>query len=322
VSNSVSVYFDDFYIRHTQAAKGLQVMQTEEYYPGGATFNSYNKENSVANKRLYQTKEFQTDLELEQYDFGPRQYDPFIWRTTSHDPHAENYYDWSPYSWAFDNPIRYDDPSGRDPGDKVLGFAAALIDNAFGGFTNARSVAANYVDDAEDFNTGQDMGDVSSMIIGGMMVEGGSGASTGGTLVTVASGGLLGEVGVPVAVIGTGVAVEGVILGGSGAANLTTQKGRLEARQTDSGYSKTKHTDNRHVDRNKYPEKSKYSKPNQVNKINEKTMKKPDKVTLQKNGRVVYEKNMKRKIGTQGQTTNKVVTDPKKKKIVTSHPTN
>jgi hypothetical protein len=131
----------------------------------------------------------------------------------------------------------------------VLGFAAALVDNAFGGFTNARSVAANYVseDGAADFNMGQDMGDVASMVVGTMMVEGGTGAATGGTLVTVGSGGVLGEVGVPVAVVGTAVAAEGAILGVSGAASFGSQKGRVNAEATPQKQQNLKEAENKGI---------------------------------------------------------------------------
>jgi len=89
------------------------------YYPGGAMFNSYVRENSLLNKYKYQHKEFQTDLGLEWFDFGPRQYDGWLLRTTTPDPHAENYYNWSNYSWEFGDPVRYGDPSGMDPEDGV-----------------------------------------------------------------------------------------------------------------------------------------------------------------------------------------------------------
>jgi len=40
-------------------------------------------------------------------------------RFTSVDPHAENYYDISPYVYCHNNPIRLVDPDGRDDKDKV-----------------------------------------------------------------------------------------------------------------------------------------------------------------------------------------------------------
>jgi hypothetical protein len=86
------------------------------------------------------------------------------------------------------------------------------------------------------------------------------------------------------------------------------------------GIRLTKHTINRHVTRSKYPEKSKYKKPSQTNKLIEKTIKKPDSKKVQNDGRVVYEKNMKREIGTKGETTHKVVVDPKRNKVVTAYP--
>ncbi len=86
-----------------------------------------------------------------------------------------------------------------------------------------------------------------------------------------------------------------------------------------SALKNTKHTVNRHVDKKKYPEKSKYSKPSQLKKLQKKTVNKPDRVTKQKNGRTVYERDFKRKIGTRGETSHKVVKD-KKGKVVTSYP--
>lgn len=111
----MEVYFDDFKVTHTKSP----VVATDEYYSGGAMFNSYTRENSVINKRKYQSKEWQPELGLELFDFGPRLYDPWRLQTTTHDPHAEKYYAWSPYSWSFDNPTRFVDPTGMDPEDPI-----------------------------------------------------------------------------------------------------------------------------------------------------------------------------------------------------------
>jgi RHS repeat-associated protein len=94
----------------------------------------------------------------------------------------------------------------------------------------------------------------------------------------------------------------------------------LGLRARECGPRRTKHVDNRHIDRKKYPDKGKYKKPNQVDKINDQTLSRPDRVIHQRGGRVRYEKDFGRKIGTRGQTTNVVVVDTKKNKIVTSFP--
>jgi RHS repeat-associated protein len=48
------------------------------------------------------------------YDFEARMYDPVLGRTFQLDPHLENYYEWSPYSWTGDDPILMIDPDGMD----------------------------------------------------------------------------------------------------------------------------------------------------------------------------------------------------------------
>lgn len=68
----------------------------------------------IENKYLYQGKELQKELGLGIYDFQAREYDPAIGRTWQSDPHAEKYYNFSPYSWTANNPIHNIDPDGRD----------------------------------------------------------------------------------------------------------------------------------------------------------------------------------------------------------------
>ncbi len=84
------------------------VEQVTEYYPFGSLFTDNNLDK---NKYLYNGKELQDEF-FENYDYGKRFYDPELARWHSVDPMAEVSRRWSPYSYAYNNPIRFLDPDG------------------------------------------------------------------------------------------------------------------------------------------------------------------------------------------------------------------
>lgn len=52
-------------------------------------------------------------------DHGARAYAPWLARWVSVDPDAAQYPGWSPFCFAFDNPLRFTDPTGRGPVDEI-----------------------------------------------------------------------------------------------------------------------------------------------------------------------------------------------------------
>ncbi len=120
---------------YDQNDQQLKILEENHYYPFGLKHSNYNvdivkyrKGNDGVSVILepterseyqykYNGKELQTELGLDLYDYGARNYDPAIGRWMNIDPLAEQMRRHSPHNYAFNNPLRFIDPDGMAPDD-------------------------------------------------------------------------------------------------------------------------------------------------------------------------------------------------------------
>lgn len=121
------------------ASSTTKILEENNYYPFGLKHNNYNVDKeyydicfadpmnlcvksftSLPYKYKYNGKELQDELGLSVYDYGARFYDPALGRWGTFDPKAEISRRWSPYRYAYDNPLRFIDPDGMLENDYLL----------------------------------------------------------------------------------------------------------------------------------------------------------------------------------------------------------
>ncbi len=134
---------------------------------------------SPENKYKYNGKEYNDDFALGLYDYGARWYDPAVGRWGQVDPMADKMFEWSPFNYGFNNPIKFLDPDGNTP---ITGLIGAGIGALIGGGIEAgRQLYKN--------------GKISDWkAVGGSALQGGitggaAGLTMGASLVTAAGAG-------------------------------------------------------------------------------------------------------------------------------------
>ncbi|RQO42321.1 hypothetical protein DBR39_00140 [Chryseobacterium sp. KBW03] len=102
------------------SAGALEITDANDYYPFGMnhlkTGNAFFGSGTYKNYK-YNGKELQ---ESGMYDYGARFYMPDIGRWGVVDPLAEKMTRHSPYNYAFNNPLRFVDPDGRQNEDIII----------------------------------------------------------------------------------------------------------------------------------------------------------------------------------------------------------
>ena len=111
------------------ANAGASVIQSTQYYPFGMAFAEGTTTEQGKQPYKYNSKELNQSHGLNQYDYSARYYDPANGRFTTPDPLSEKFYNWSPYVYVMNNPMRFIDKDGKAPGDVVVTFGGADIMN-------------------------------------------------------------------------------------------------------------------------------------------------------------------------------------------------
>ncbi|UOU98592.1 RHS repeat-associated core domain-containing protein [Chryseobacterium daecheongense] len=100
-------------LSYTKNGSGAEILEENNYYPFGLKHEGYNQ---LAGNPAYQYKYNGKELqETGMYDYGARFYMPEIGRWGVADDLSELQLPYSPYTYAYNNPVFFNDPTGMIP---------------------------------------------------------------------------------------------------------------------------------------------------------------------------------------------------------------
>ena len=102
---SIRVMFED-------SASTANIIQETHYYPYGMKIAGLSYTSISSNNKLFSSKELQSEMNLNWYDFHARQYMPDLGVFGSFDPLAEAEITNTPYNYCANNPVNFVDPTG------------------------------------------------------------------------------------------------------------------------------------------------------------------------------------------------------------------
>lgn len=110
-------YYITDHLRNVRASvnqSGL-LKQRDDYYPFGLSFNS----SATSPENLYKYNGKEQQRETGWLDYGARMYDVAVGRWGVVDEKSDILPHWTPYRFAFNNPLRFSDPDGKTEEERI-----------------------------------------------------------------------------------------------------------------------------------------------------------------------------------------------------------